>query len=313
MQKILAADIGGTNSRFAIFSSKNSNPEYQIKFPTAAYINFNELLLDFKSKQNKFSFAEIQSAVFAIAAPIVDPKNINPPNISWNIDVSEIKNILGITKAKLINDFQAQALSVLSASKEQFTEIAKGVVNDYYPQAVIGAGTGFGKSLLVKVNDHSFISIASEGGHVDFPAIGSKEVEFRKFAINKFNLNNLDWDDVLSGRGLEAIHEFLSGEKIKASEISEKYLNQNSETLEMFSRFYGRAARNYVLETLALGGLYIVGGVAAKNPLLIKSESFRESFLSSVYSDILAKLPIFLIESDDSGLKGAAYEAFRFI
>jgi glucokinase len=65
--------------------------------------------------------------------------------------------------------------------------------------------------------------------------------------------------------------------------------------------------RNYALETLSLGGLYIAGGVAARTPELITHEIFATEFRSSpTMSKILEKIPVFLITNEESGLWGAA-------
>lgn len=311
MSLVLAADIGGTNSRFGIFSSDNSEPIFQISLKTSDYRSFFDLLTVFKTRQDKVPFEQIQTAVFAVAGPIVDTQNIDPPNISWNISILDVERVLGLKKAFLINDFQAQALAVLSVSRENYQEVIKGKVKEYHPKAVLGAGTGFGKSLLVPVGGGKFISLASEGGHNDFSATTDEEFEFRKFVLGRNKLTELAWDDVLSGRGLEALHEFVSSEKLPAAEVSARHLNKETKTLEMFARFYGRAARSFVLDAMALGGVYIAGGVAAKNPLIIESKFFRDSFLNSIYREILSEVPITLLAAQDSGLRGAAYEAFR--
>lgn len=79
------------------------------------------------------------------------------------------------------------------------------------------------------------------------------------------------------------------------------------ETLEWASRFYGRVCRNYALEVLSLGGLYIAGGVAAKEPVLVTHQAFEEEFRSSdTLSDLLNKMPVFLIKDENSGIWGAA-------
>ena len=85
-------------------------------------------------------------------------------------------------------------------------------------------------------------------------------------------------------------------------------IGPDSETTVFFARFYGRAARNYALNLLALGGLYIAGGVAMKNPFLVANEHFVKEFGDSPhYGEVLENIPLTLILSEDSGLWGAAY------
>ena len=76
------------------------------------------------------------------------------------------------------------------------------------------------------------------------------------------------------------------------------------------ARFYGRACRNYALQVLARGGVYISGGVAAKVPALISHPEFELQFRNSnTLRTILASIPVFLNTNEESGLWGAAYFA----
>jgi glucokinase len=99
----------------------------------------------------------------------------------------------------------------------------------------------------------------------------------------------------------------LSGEDLEPREVTAR-LTPQSETLAWAAKFYGRVCRDYALEVLALGGLYIAGGVAARNPEILTHENFRNEFMgSSTMGHLLANIPVFLIDNQDSGLWGAAF------
>lgn len=111
---------------------------------------------------------------------------------------------------------------------------------------------------------------------------------------------------VVSGRGLTYIHRFLTGQKLRPEDIAKSF-SSDSETLDWAARFYGRVCRNYALETLALGGVYIAGGVAAKSPELLTHNAFATEFRSSkTMSNILDQIPVFLITDEESSLWGSA-------
>ena len=81
----------------------------------------------------------------------------------------------------------------------------------------------------------------------------------------------------------------------------------DSQTLQWAARFYGRACRDFALETLALGGIYISGGVAARTPELVTHGAFSEEFLSSdTLANILCNIPIYLIKDQNAGLWGCS-------
>ena len=77
-------------------------------------------------------------------------------------------------------------------------------------------------------------------------------------------------------------------------------------TLKWYARFYGRICKNFVLDSMALGGLYITGGMACRVPVL-QHPAFLQSFQQSkTQSSLLKKVPVFHIQSQQAGLRGAA-------
>ncbi len=113
----------------------------------------------------------------------------------------------------------------------------------------------------------------------------------------------------MSGNGLVHIHQYLTGEQLKP-QIIVKSFTSDSKTLEWASKFYGRACRNFTLETLSLGGMYIAGGVASNTPEIVTNKAFAGEFeRSNTLSDLLVKIPVFLIREQNAGLWGCAFLA----
>lgn len=82
------------------------------------------------------------------------------------------------------------------------------------------------------------------------------------------------------------------------------------ETLSIYMRCYGRCAKNFVLETLATGGLYIAGGIAAKNREIFVSHVFQTEFLNAEKQrHLLEKTPIYVITNYDVSIIGACNAA----
>ncbi len=316
MKHILAADIGGTNSRFAHFTSA-SNGNLSLKntiwFQTGEVSSFKELI----SGLNKKSFSILPDradvTVIAIAGPVERGVYSAPPFISWDVDVSNAKTDYGFNTCLLINDFVAQAYSCKSPVGDAAESILPGhIVNDA-AVAVIGAGTALGKAVLMPDGKKGYIAVPSEGGHASFPFSSEREFQYHEFLLRQINQKYVTANFVVSGRGLSYLHHFLSGRDLKPREVAAE-LSIDSETLIWASRFYGRVCRNYALETLALGGVYIAGGVAAKIPQLLKHGEFEAEFRSSsTMSDILSNIPVFLITNEESGLWGAAFLGLQIL
>jgi glucokinase len=78
----------------------------------------------------------------------------------------------------------------------------------------------------------------------------------------------------------------------------------------MFISIYGAAAGNLALQVMALGGIYIGGGIAPKIIWKLKDGTFMEAFKAKGrLSEIAAQIPVKVILNDKAALLGAAYRA----
>ena len=196
-------------------------------------------------------------------------------------------------------------------------------------KAIIGAGTGLGKSILT-YDDHfdAYIPIPSEGGHSDLPIENDFEFQLVEFVKKLRGISQpLSYEEVLSGRGLESIYLFLrNSNRFKETQYTQEIDNSMDKTplisknrkldetckevFRLFTRFYARCAKNFVLDTLSRGGLYIAGGIAAKNLDIFSTEEFINEFENAFNrSDLLKEIPINVITNYNVSLYGACYAA----
>lgn len=309
MIKILSADIGGTNSRFASFKV-NEGGELalmeSIWLRTGDALSFGHLLENLKASDFHLKPEEADIAVFAIAGPVDNGTRCSPPFITWDVDISNVPKDFGLKWPVLINDFVAQAYACRSVIGEDAEQVKPGRIIRDAAAAVIGAGTALGKAVILPDGKGGYLASPSEGGHASFAFESKRECDFQQFLIREIGDPYITWNKIVSGGGLSHIHRFLTGEKLDPEEVISRIL-PGSETLEWASRFYGRACRNFALEILSVGGVYIAGGVAARTPVLVTDGVFREEFVrSNTMSDLLSNIPVFLIKEQDAGLWGSA-------
>jgi glucokinase len=312
MKKILTADIGGTNSRFAYFQLDAGGTLSAVEthwLKTQKSNSFFHLLDQLKSSPFSLSLDQSDMAVFAIAGPVKGGVYSSPPNIPWDIDVLTVRDEFKLTKCLLINDFVAQAYACRSPIIKSAQEIVPGQIREDAALAVIGPGTGLGQAALIPDGQGGFLAVPSEGAHSTFPFETECEFEFRQFLLKELDEPYIETETVVSGSGLSWVHQFLTGEKLKPADVA-KGLSHDSETLRWMARFYGRVFRNYALQVLATGGVYIAGGVVAKAPELVTHPEFRQEFRTSkTVAHVLEKIPVFLNSNEESGLWGAAMVA----
>jgi glucokinase len=314
MAEILAADIGGTNSRFAHFET-NEGGKLALKgtcwLKTKESSSFKELMDNLRKADFSLKPDDADIAAMAVAGPVEKGGVYSaPPYIDWDIDISS-PDRFGLRQAVLINDFVAQGWAALSPVGKAARQILKGEADPAGAVAVIGAGTGLGMAALVPDGAGGYTSSPSEGGHQAFPLLTKEECTFGEFVIKDTGHEYPTGNTVVSGGGLSRIHEFLTGERLEPSEVSER-LEKTPDTLHWIARFYGRACRGFALAVLASGGLYIAGGVAARAPAIVEHEAFESEFRRSPKMEAtLARIPVYLITDQESGLWGAAYFALK--
>lgn len=255
-------------------------------------------------------------------------------NVKWNVRTDELVNETSLYSAYIINDFQTIGYGINLLNPKNKNDIIPvrvkpEKVDITATKAIIGAGTGLGKSILVyDEHFHAYVPIPSEGGHGDFPVYDSFEQELVNFVKNLRNITQpITYEELLSGRGLESIYMFLRHlKKFEASQFTReidgsinktvlisRYKEQDetcAEVFRLFARFYGRCAKNFVLDALATGGLYIAGGIASKNIEIFSTKEFLNEFENAYRkNDILEQVPIYVIVNYDVSLYGACFAA----
>lgn len=312
--RILAADIGGTNSRFVHYSGSELSLQSlsePLIFATSSVDSFPQLFKRYAEIKSPpfLDIGDYDRIVLSVAGP-VKGESCSPPNINWSIDLS----VLDFDHCVLINDFVAQAYATLLPDISRVLEPVKaGTTMPGGTRAVMGAGTGLGHCALLPESGFvggatTFLPVASEAGHAAFAFESEQEYGFAEFVRAKFDLPYVITDMIVSGRGLSYLHEFLSGDKLGPADVAALFSTQPNPTQEWFSRFYARACRHYCLAVFATGGLVLSGGIAAKNPQLVKSDVFIKEFIRSpTQHELLVDIPIYLNANEDIGLFGAVY------
>ena len=325
IKTLLAADIGGTHSRFALFSldlSARAPLESlkllrNVKFATQSAVNTSDMMR-LLADTGLFSPTgsepvRVDAAVFAIPGPTsLADVSLPPiqnevclcPNIEWPMESEAVSGFLGSVPVRLINDFVANgfACSLLPAVAEA-VPVLPGTARPEFPQAVVGGGTGLGHCLILPGERGAVLG--SEGGHTVFPFTGEEE-EIARYFRKAFGTDRPDGDNVVTGSGLATLYAYYTGEKLHPHEVPAR-VAEHAEAFAMMARFYGRAVAHYAMNTLALGGVFITGGLAANLPGLLEHPEFAAELRErNPMRHILASIPVWHVRNQDMGLWGAA-------
>jgi glucokinase len=212
----------------------------------------------------------------------------------------------------LVNDFFAVALGVPLLGEADVVPLQRGSRDPGAPIGILGAGTGLGQAIVTWHEGRHHV-VPTEGGHADFAP--QDEEQARLFVHLHRRYGHVSWERLVSGMGLVNIHAFLGGEDIGPAEIAERADAGDStagRAFEIFVDLYGAEAGNLALKILARGGIYLAGGIAAKNLPRFTDGRFLDAFhRKGRFRELMRTIPVDLIVNEEVGLIGAVEGARR--
>jgi glucokinase len=320
---ILAGDVGGTKCNLALFSEKDGKLEvvFRQRFASKGFAQFDLIVKEFSRQAAPFLAKDkIRAAGFGIAGPVINNR-IHATNLPWIIDAETLASELRVQPIVLINDLGATGHSLQHLPPEDFCVLNPGAAIKGGSIALLAAGTGLGEGILFW-DGSRYRVVPSEGGHSDFAPHSDQQIELLRFM--RFRYPQVSWELILSGRGFRTLHEFLSPE-VKhpifddpdadpAPFITKSALDKSCpvcvETLDLWTRIYGAEAGNLALKVMALGGVYVAGGIAVKILSKIQDGTFFQAFKDKWhFTEMLEKIPVSVVLNESAPLIGAAYEA----
>jgi glucokinase len=317
---ILAGDIGGTNTRLALFDRRN---EGMALLRRQDYRN--EDFTDLSAIVARFlePGARLDAACFGVAGLVIDGM-CRLTNRDWTIDAAALGTLLG-APTQLVNDVAAIAAGVVHLPEAGFASLQAGTRRWASGNiAVVAVGTGLGQAAAFW-DGMRHLPFATEAGHADFAPVEPIEFELAAF-LHARHGGHASYERVLSGPGIAAIADFLvqaSGfeapaplaalssadrpaEIVRLATQTDNLLAQA--TMDIFLTVLAREAGNAALRFLALGGVVLAGGIPPRLLALLRRPGFLDTFAGKGrFTPLLRSLPLLVATDADIALLGAAY------
>jgi len=317
---ILAGDIGGTNTRLALFAWEDEclKVAEEATFRSREYGSLDEIVVEFVASRK----LPVERASFGIAGPIKNGR-CEATNLAWIVDGRQLAEKLAIEKVVLINDLEANAYGIAMLELKDFVVLNQGVADASGNAAIISAGTGLGEAgLFWDGKQHR--PFACEGGHTDLAPRNELETQLLRYLFGKFS--RVSYERAVSGPGLVNIYNFLrdSGLGQESPGMAEAMRQQNPaaviskaaldgtcalsvQALDLFVSLYGAEAGNLALKIMSTGGLFVGGGIAPKILPKLTGPLFMEAFTTKGrMSPLLKAMPVRVIMNEKTALLGAA-------
>ncbi|MEB3288413.1 MAG: glucokinase [Leptolyngbya sp.] len=347
MTYYLAGDIGGTKTILRLVDATaeaTAKPHvetcYEQRYSSQAYSDLVPMVKEFLQTVATQAGQPLHPvrACFAIAGPVVDNTS-SLTNLAWSLEGDRLKEELNLERVELINDFEAVGYGVFGLKPEDLHTLQAGAYHPHAPVAILGAGTGLGQGFAINHSGRWQV-FPSEGGHADFAPRSELEFQLLRYLLEKHQISRVSVERVVSGQGIVSIYQFLRDREFahetpavaEAITAWERQIGLKTKTIdpaaviaqaaatgydrlcqkamEVFVEAYGAEAGNLALKLLPYGGLYVAGGVAAKNLPLMTAGHFMNAFChKGRMSSLLDHVPVHVVINPQVGLIGAALKA----
>lgn len=322
---ILAGDIGGTKVHLALYQFENGRltSTRDHKYPAHESGALDEIVNDF-FKDDADARKDVLAACFGCPGPVRNGR-LKLTNLPWTLDARELQKSLSIEHIFLINDLEANGYGIPELAPEAICTLHQTDPTAVGHRGLVSAGTGLGEALLIWDGDKKHTPIPSEGGHADFAARTDQEIALLQY-LRRTLKGRVSAERVVSGLGIKNIYEFLKDDwrMEEPAWLAERMLHEDpnavigqcgedgsselcAETLKIFVGCYGAEAGNVALKLLAIGGMYLGGGIPPKILKTLQNGVFMEAFLDKGrMSPLLDAMPVRIILDDTCALLGAA-------
>lgn len=299
---LLSADIGATNSRFALF--QNLTCKKNVEYKSHEFPSFEALLEKCFSEHPDMFEAAVGTFAFA---GIVSKERFPLTNLPWHVDWKKIKEQFGFKELHFLNDLESAAYGVKALPADSIKTLQMGEDQEG-TLALISPGTGLGEAFLTREGR----AYATESGHADFGPVNELQVEL--FQYIKLKFGRVSYEHILSGSGITNIYSFLKGDpKRKSGEDiwtgAFKFHDQVCiESLRLFTTILAQEAGNLALHTLAKQGIYIGGGIVPHLLPYLETPAFLDTFCrKGPMTPFLQTIPVKVILDPRTSLFGCAW------
>ena len=319
---LLAGDIGGTKTALGIFSEEQGAHRTlaQSEVHSADYPSLESIAKEFLTKTG----LKVDRASFGVSGPVLAGR-AKITNLPWIVDQASLAKELNLDAVHLLNDLEAIACAVPGLRPGDVETLSTGAPVTQANIAVFAPGTGLGEAFLTWEGGE-YRAHSSEGGHADFAPTDDTQIRLLEFMRQRFE--HVSYEHVCSGIGIPHVYDFFrdakkteeppaiteriarAGDRTKA--IIQAALDPTdpsprcAATIDTVVSISGSEAGNLALKVLAVGGVYLAGGIAVHLQPALKSPRFLQSFRhKGRLAEVMARIPVHLM-TGQVGIAGAA-------
>ena len=320
---LLIGDIGGTKTDLLVVSAQGglARPLGRARLPSARYPDLKTLLTEFLATTG----LTVRHACLDVAGPVINGR-AHLTNLPWEVDGAALRADLGFASVTILNDLAAIAHAIPVLQAADLKTVNAGIETAAAAKAIIAPGTGLGEAFLIW-DGTRYLPQPSEGGHADFapptPALAGLVDYLRR------RYDHVSYEHVCSGIGIPHLYEFFREQDPgrEAPEFAAALAASPDRTplivdgalrpgapcpicraaTDAFLTILAAEAGNLALKVLALGGVYIAGGIPPRLLPLMDERRFVDAFCAKGrFAKLLGRIPLRVVVNPDATLMGTA-------
>lgn len=312
--RIVTADIGGTNARFAIAEVADGRVVSLGEPVVLRAADHAGLASAWAAFGDAIGEPLPHLAAIGVAGPVNADKDRQAPvrfvNSPWVVDPATLADELSLVSFLLLNDFGAMAHAVHALGDEWFAPVcgpdaplpARGAIS------VIGPGTGLGVAVLQRLASGPVV-LETEGSHIHFAPLDAAERAVCDAIAAQHGRASVE--RVASGPGLgEIVRTVDPGDTRDDAALWDAALagadDAAARALDLLLAAFGSAAGDLSLAHGAYG-VALTGGLANRLRERLAVSDFAARFVAKGrYRARMESVPVRLLTHPQPGLYGAA-------
>jgi glucokinase len=274
------------------------------RFENNAAGSFEEILSEYLRLQ---ATPRLDGVCVAVAGP-VDKDRAELTNISWTIDLGQLKKVSRTATAGLLNDLQAQGYALPALESKHLKHLfGPQSVRKDERMLVCGIGTGFNIAQFIPISDGAVVPPA-EAGHGRVPVRTERE----RWIVDQITADQgfASVEHILSGKGLALLNSYICPDVSRTSQEVIKDAKNDPharKVVDCMIGFAGSIFGDMALTILPFGGIYLIGGVSRAIAPFMNSENFGAAFCDKGrFSEFNQQFGVRLVVDDFAALKGCA-------
>lgn len=265
----------------------------------------------------------VRRAVFAVAGAVVGGR-AELTNLGWSLDEARLAAELDLDSVHLINDMVAIGHAIRLLGPDAVRTLQAGQPAAGTIMAIVAPGTGLGEAFVTWDDGHCRVH-PTEGGHADFAPLDARQDELLRWLRRRYG--HVSTERVCSGRALPDLYRFVQAEVrlIGSSSLAKQIARAEDPTplimagasaspacpvaaaaVRLLAEILTAEAGNVGLRTLALGGVYLAGGLPRRMVEVLARPEVRRHFVEKGrMMGLLERMPLRVVMQPNVGLAGA--------